>query len=223
MRVIQPTGMRGSQKWMQLVASQHPDALNFILREQTGLEQKETIQWVSPRENDNWAEYRDAGFLDCLGLSRLRSELAEFWPDRGPQWDALGISSNDTVYLVEAKAHLKELSSTCGAKSGRSLDFIHRALDGTKRAVDVDISTDWLTGFYQYANRLAHLKFLQGHGVKAYLVFVYFLNDDDMHGPSSKEQWQRELAEVYRHLGLSPDLVIPGVINAYIDTRALAK
>ena len=65
-----------------------------------------SITWRSPLRSDDFAEYRDADFLKVVGLEEWSGALAEFWPQRGPQWDALGVSNQGDVLLVEAKAHL---------------------------------------------------------------------------------------------------------------------
>ncbi|MDP9202384.1 MAG: hypothetical protein M3P26_10705 [Gemmatimonadota bacterium] len=161
-----------------------------------------TIDWRSPREDDEYAEYRDADFLSVVGLDRLRPDLQAFWPDRGPQWDALGVASDGKVVLVEAKAHAREMASTCAAGSG-SLELIVRALDAAKRHYSAPADRDWLRGYYQYANRLAHLQFLRDRNVDAHLVFVYFLGDTDMRGPDSKEAWAGAIDDCHTALGIA--------------------
>ena len=49
--------------------------------------------------------------LDRVGHGELKEELKQFWPSRGPQWDALAISTSGKVLLVEAKAHVGEICS----------------------------------------------------------------------------------------------------------------
>ena len=44
----------------------------------------QSIDWCSPRRNDDFAEYRDDGFLDLLGLGKHSEALASFWPKGGP-------------------------------------------------------------------------------------------------------------------------------------------
>jgi len=44
--------------------------------------------WRSPLADDKFKEYRDAEFLERLRLT-CSTELKEFWPGRGPCWDAL--------------------------------------------------------------------------------------------------------------------------------------
>lgn len=56
------------------------------------------IEWLSPLRTDDYAEYRDAAFLQKLGLAQHAAALKEFWPTRGPQWDGLGHDGQQTVY-----------------------------------------------------------------------------------------------------------------------------
>ena len=219
MKVPQPEGTRGSLKWMQRVAS-HPKLLDDAIRDAGALQPTEQISWVSPREEDGWAEYRDGDFLDQVGHPELRPALASFWPLLGPQWDALGRGSAGTVVLVEAKAHERELVSICQA-SPESLALITRSLAETKVAIGARADADWLTGYYQYANRIAHLQFLRKHGVPAALVFVYFTNDAEMSGPRSRDGWQAGLRAAHEHLGLNVDENSMGVVSVYIDTGLL--
>ena len=108
-RVSQPVGGRGSLKWIQRAVNEAWPALNQPILNVIGKDQ--SIDWRSPIEGDDFAEYRDGAFLERLGLAHLKSELAAFWPARGPQWDALGVTSAGTVLLVEAKSHIAEMCS----------------------------------------------------------------------------------------------------------------
>lgn len=114
----------------------------------------------------------------------VRAAWVKFWPQTGnvPNWDAIGrLESNSCVeyLLVEAKAHVEELQSSCGASEKGGLGTIKEALKTTIKAngFTVDVK-DWLSPFYQYANRLAHLHFLLERSVPARLVFIYFCGDD---------------------------------------------
>tara|TARA_R110000787_G_scaffold89906_1_gene190262 strand:+ start:1117 stop:1662 length:546 start_codon:yes stop_codon:yes gene_type:complete len=147
------------------------------------------VRWVSPLAEDNYAEYRDAAFLDRLGLQTLAPDLQVFWPARGPQWDALGVF-DDGVVLVEAKAHIREFFSPATTADGRSLEQIRAAFALTQASLDVSEKAAWETIFYQYANRIAHLDFLRRNKVNAHLIFVDFLGDRDMKRPASSEIWE---------------------------------
>lgn len=219
-RVTQKVGDRGSLKWMQHLVLKHPRLLNDALAHAGGLQCNETVTWVSPRQDDDFAEYRDGDFLEQVGLSRLRGQLASYWPQGGPQWDGLGVGSRGTVILIEAKAHLAELGSTCQA-SQHSRTRIHAALEVTKAAIGASKDANWLEGFYQYANRLAHLQFLRQHGVPASLVFLYFINDMEMKGPTSEAEWRSGLESVATHLGLPSQYKQCGVKDIFIDVKSL--
>lgn len=219
MRVVQRTGLRGSLKWMQHMVDSPTTVLDDQLRQMGALQASDRLEWRSPLRCDDWAEYRDAPFLERVGLERLAPSLAAFWPARGPQWDALAVAPDGSVFLFEAKAHVTEMSSSCQARAESSRRLINIAFSTAKAAFGVPESSDWLSGFYQYANRLAHLYFLRKHGVRASLVLVYFTGDQEMGGPLSQAEWTPHLKEVHRHLGLSEP--VPGVVNAFMDTGTL--
>ena len=107
-----------------MLINRHADLLSDKIWEQTPDLQGEAITWLSPLESDEFAEYRDGSFLARLGLEGLSAEFAKFWPRRGPQWDVLGMTSQGSPLLVEAKANVPELISHCGAKDPNSLRLI---------------------------------------------------------------------------------------------------
>jgi hypothetical protein len=213
MRVKQRSDSKGSLKWMQsLVAT---GGLDAAIAEELQLPPSDTIQWRSPLAPDDYAEYRDESFLRLLGLERLDAELASFWPKQGPQWDGLAQTSDGKVLLIEAKAHIPELVSTCAAGI-ESRVLIEQSLEKAKRHYGAREAADWTTGFYQYANRLAHLQFLTEHGVDAHLIFVYFLNDPDM-GRASLAEWAKALDDCHDRLGLVREHSIPRVHSIYAN------
>lgn len=141
----------------------------------------------------------------------VKAAWGQAWPQTGnlPNWDAVGILNSvdgeEELVLVEAKAHLEELSSSCGAKAPTSRKLIESFLENAKRGLGVPSSADWLRGYYQYANRLALLHFLHQHGVRAHLLFIYFTGDH--HGswkcPTSPQGWTPSLAAMKNHLGIA--------------------
>lgn len=220
-RVPQKAGLRGSLKWIQQMIESNPALLTDEIRTAVGEKPDWTVDWVSPRRRDEWAEYRDAGFLLHLDLPQLIPDLKEFWPPGGPQWDALGKGSNGDVILVEAKAHFDELISSCGAGE-KSRALIDKALARTRNTLDAPESSDWSQQYYQYANRLAHLAFLRERGINAWLVFVYFYGDNDMNGPASVEEWEERLGAVQKYLGYKSDLSSKGVVNIFLPISSIA-
>lgn len=221
MRIEQGSGAKGSLKWIQRVVSGHPSLLEQALRSAGGLGADATVDWVSPRQVDGWAEYRDAGFLDKLHLGQLRDELRAYWPAMGPQWDALGLTSEGGVILVEGKAHLGELISKCEAVAPASLAKIKGAFDSTREAFGAPKSDAWMTRYYQYANRLAHLHFLRKHGVDAQLVFVYFVGDNDMPGPNARTDFEHAVSEARQSLGIPDNRSSSHIFDVFIDVAPL--
>ena len=123
-RTIQPKGTKGSLKWVQHVVNEWPNALNDPINDFIGNKQEQTIEWLSPKVDDDYAEYRDQAFLDLFGITLSKIQLKDFWPVRGPQWDALGKIGNKAYLLIEAKAHVTEIISSSQAKSPKSITSV---------------------------------------------------------------------------------------------------
>jgi hypothetical protein len=172
---------------------------------------------LSPLKNDDYAEYSDHESLDLLGLSLKKRPLADFWPDNGPQWDALGASDSGKVFLIEAKSHIGELSSSIGAKDEGSVRRILQSLRETKNFLNSNAEVDWSRGFYQYANRLAHLYLLRQNDVPAYLVFVYFLNDLGMAVPATIDQWKGAIELLHTYLRIRRHKLQKYIVDVFID------
>lgn len=151
--------------------------------------------------------------LDFLGAShRLRAEYDNFWPNSGHQqnWHAVGQATFEGKrewLIVEAKAHTGEIFKTgTGAISQHSIHMIRCAFDATRAALTaLGTVDDWLGGYYQYANRLATLYFLNHGGTPARLFLIYFCDDTYHKGncPADASGWRSTLDDVHRSLGLS--------------------
>lgn len=110
------------------------------------------IDWRSPLEADDYAEYRDVAFLKRLSVTPyLRPH--DFWPKRAPQWDGLGVAADGAVILVEAKAHLDEMISRASQASENSLELIQKSLDEVKSHLHAGPGHDWSATFYLYYPR----------------------------------------------------------------------
>lgn len=213
MRVQQPSGTRGSLKWLQIAVNQAPD-----LVQPPDLPR---IEWLSPLATDSYAEYRDRAFLDRLGLGHLGPGLEQFWPKRGPQWDALGMTAQGPV-LVEAKAHLREFFSPPTQSRDTSRQKIEEAFNAVQTDMGISSSTDWTRTYYQYANRIAHLWWLRQRGINAALLFVSFLNDDEMGGPKHAESWGAAFASANYALGLTgANPLLRHVVHLTPDVRQM--
>ena len=196
---------RGSQRWLQLLVNCRPDIIDKEIAREVGLKRGEEIEWLSPLKSDSYAEYQDHAFLERLGISPQHRCLECFWPPRGPVWDGLARTNRGRYLLIEAKANVPEFNSSPTGASGESLHKIRKALDETRCFLKVRSKTDWTKCFYQYANRLAHLYYLKKlNGIKAALVFVYFVGDTTVPGrdPVSREGWQTAIELAHDHLGI---------------------
>ena len=147
------------------------------------METKSPITWLDfnfdPKKT--WADAELKGLNFLTKDQKLQYEWKQWWPQTGNSmnWDAvgwLGSPENKTPILIEAKAHLGELKSKCGA-SESSLNQITRALKETGKFISAPFNDTWLDPHYQFTNRLAVLYFLRQRGYTPHLVNVYFVGD----------------------------------------------
>ncbi|MEK7354780.1 MAG: hypothetical protein AABZ77_09770, partial [Chloroflexota bacterium] len=136
----------------------------------------------------------------------------DYWPQTGnvQNWDAvckLAAGPNEEWLLIEAKAHLRELQSTCGAKERGGLPQIRRAFEATIEHLNIDARVDsWLSPYFQHANRLAVLSFLHRQRITTRLLNVYFVGDVNGQGrvsPQTRSEWLTPLKNQDDALGLS--------------------
>jgi hypothetical protein len=192
-----------SEHWFRLAVSDYTQMLNEKVRHAFGLAYEEQIEWLSPLRADDYAEYYDQDFLDCLGAHSPHVPLDRFWPSSGPRWDGLARTASKKYIMVEAKAYPAEAKTACRAKDGSSLALISASLEEAKRYFKADPDAVWQRPYYQYANRLAHLYFMRElNQLDAYLLFVNFADAPDVPSPCSEEKWVRESAAIERALGL---------------------
>lgn len=203
-RIKQKDNGKGSLKLLQRLINDREDILNDQLRASIGFNQATYIEWLSPKEQEHYAEYKDQAFIEKLAIDpSLRVPLHEFWPKNGPQWDGLGKVAN-SVLLVEAKANIPELnSSPSSASNEKSRQLIFNSLQETKDFLQCKSTLDWRNHYYQYANRVAHLYYFRVlNDVPAYLVFIYFIGDTSVNGPSNKKEWQEAIQVMKNKMGI---------------------
>jgi hypothetical protein len=183
-----------------------------------------TLRWVSPLDEERFSEYRDAEFLEKLDLGNASAELLKrFWPSRGPCWDALAVVEGMNphgVVLVEAKSHVSEMDSACKAGSD-SRKTIEASLVETAHSLQVKVNPSWTEKYYQVANRYAHLYFLRQRArVPAWLVNVYFINDQSMDGRGVRRSvsggdWREAVKRVKEQMGVGT--VAPYVADLFVE------
>jgi hypothetical protein len=207
----------GSEFHLLRYLGYHRHNLNRAVEKKTGGRVSDWLDFAFGGDGKPDREWKGVDFVGSA--SDVKSAWVKFWPQTGnvPNWDAVGLlESNSRVeyLLVEAKAHVEELQSSCSASKNGGLDMIRKALDATIKAngfaADVE---DWLSPYYQYANRLAHLHFLLQHRVSARLVFIYFCGDNwggktlsngkAPKCPEEAQQWDAYLKDMYDHLRMN--------------------
>src|SRR5579862_7729311 len=220
----------GSEFHLLRYLGYHRHKLNRAVEEKTGGRVSDWLDFPI-----NGGEWKGVDFVDST--SDVKSAWVKYWPQTGnvPNWDAVGrleLNSGKEYLLVEAKAHTEELRSSCSAKKAKKeagsdeirdglkatkaggLEKITDALKATTNAngFTADVG-DWLSPYYQYANRLAHLHFLVENGIPARLVFIYFWGDNwgvkklsngkPPNCPKEAQQWDAYLKDVHERLGMN--------------------
>lgn len=217
-------GHKGSLKWIQKLVNDHPQILEQELRICFSLPSKIGFRWTSPLREKNFKEYRDEDFLEAIDRSDLKEKLKKFWPKGGPQWDALGVLSDGTALLIEAKAHISEVESHMKAENPDSIRKIKDAFERTKQDLGVRSDNPWTSSYYQYANRVAHLHFLRNmNNLPAYLIFVNFIGDDEVGGPSSAEEWRDVTESIHAYLGIGHINLLQNIADVCIDIKQLEQ
>ncbi|MCY3709370.1 MAG: hypothetical protein OXG26_10780 [Caldilineaceae bacterium] len=220
-----PPAKKGSEKWIQLAVNDYPGVLYDHVAPQLHMKPSR-ISWLSPLRNDEYTEYSDQKFIDCLGLILKNRTLDRFWPKQGgPNWDGLAKTDRCQVLLVEAKAHIDEMKRPgSNAKDCGSIKTIALSLKKTQKFLDANQTVDWSKyPHYQYANRLAHLYLLaELNGIDAYLLMIYFLNDEHKKGPKCIKTWKEVVQKQHVDMGLRQDHRLSDrIVNLYLDVREL--
>ena len=218
-RIPQKIDSHGSLKDLQILINEKYALLDKMISEK--LKKSLKITWVSPLKEDEFAEYRDERFLNILDIKPQYYSLSDFWPQSGPQWDALG-KSNNTVFLVEAKANIPEIVSKPTGAGYKSKTKILYSFSKIKHFLNVNNPVDWSGTFYQYANRIAHLYFLKElNKIDTYLVNIYFVNDKSVKGPSSISEWKGAIEVIKEYLGIPKrNKLAKNMIDIFIDLKS---
>lgn len=214
---------KGSQRWLQIAIDKKRTIIDCAFREALHLSHSDGIKWVSPLSSDLFKEYRDMEALRQLGIQSLnRRKLSDFWPNRGPVWDALAMTVSGELIFVEAKAHIAEVKSPGTKAKPEAIELIQNSLAEARRFYAPKATADWSGTFYQYANRLAHhYLFRKLNQLPSHLVFLYFLNASDVKGPSSELVWQGATQLLHAVLGLALEKMPDGVHEVFLDVNLL--
>lgn len=170
----------GSEYQLLRFLGHHRRKLEELISEQIG---KGSFEWEDFEFADPKnviSEDKEITGLDFLRrlypakYGKVEAEYKTYIKKRDWQnWDAI-FTHNGTLYLVEAKAHISELSSGKEEHGDSSKEQI---LDYFKAQLpNLPVSRVWLQEYYQLANRLATSALLNKHGIKTKVLYIYFVN-----------------------------------------------
>lgn len=207
----------GSEWHLLRLLGRHRNHLNRLILETVP---GQHLEWLDHEFDPS----QFTGDRELVGLGFLpedhpaRSAWRQVWPSSGnsQNWDAVARIDGRGWLLVEAKGNLEEIRSSCGAKENRSKAMIGAALSATREHLGCAPDADWLTPYYQYANRLVVLDHLVRHGEDAHLLFIYFCGDRGgprRTCPSDPAEWAQALALQQRALGLPDEHVLSNRIH----------
>jgi len=142
--------------------------------------------------------------------SKTRDQLRTWWLAAGrnartPNWDiasTCSIGGKQGLLLIEAKAHAAELaprSDKCGSNNIDNLRRISEAISEANVGLHIATEGNWNLSsdhHYQLSNRFAWAWKLASLGVPVVLVYLGFLNAQDMAGRDlfrSGEAWEQSV------------------------------
>lgn len=199
----------GSECHLLRYLGRHRAELDKRVREATGGQHVEWLDHPFDRSR-TWSdgEWKGLDFLEVGNPARVA--WPKVWPQRGnPQnWDAIGrvtVDGTKEWLLVEAKANVEELRSSCQASEAGGRPLIIETLNALKGRLGVAAERDWLDRHYQFANRIFVLDLLLQWKVTARLLNIYFTGDrgDERRScPADIPGWDQGLASMKAHIGL---------------------
>lgn len=215
----------GSEWQLLRMLGHHREHFFQELKKQLGLSSDSEIHWLDYGFDDKNVsgdkEYKQRGFFEAIPEIFTPEVMAKFKKDDfgnilKQNWDGI-FWVDKTVYLVEAKAHVKEIESNCQSDDQNSISKIDSCFNKTKEYFKIISNNDWKKTYYQMANRIAFLKLLQSNDIEAKLVNIYFIDgyekrvkdpDSDKYyiiqnKNASVEDWDKAIKEEENYLGIS--------------------
>lgn len=145
--------------------------------------------WNCPREGRNCK--RQPGEAARSVLARARTGVGRNWRH-----------VRRTFAFCRGKGSHSRSCVTGNQGVPESLKLISKSLCDARKFYAPKATAIWSQVFYQYANRLAHHYFLtEVNDVKSVLVFLYFLNANDMPDPASESEWDGAVRLIHAAAG----------------------
>lgn len=190
-------------------------------------------KWIPDANNaEKEAELKD--FLKYNFSPELGEKIHDWWLEvkhpraSTPNWDLVStctIEGKKGLLLVEAKAHAEELhtegksiDSDASADSAKNHERIGKAIEEARLAFNKEISGISISrdNCYQLSNRVAHAWWLANQGVPVVLMYLGFLNCQDMNDGKNKlltddEDWQNCFKSHAQNVGVEK------IIDQWVD------
>lgn len=215
----------GSEWQLLRMLGHHRDYFFKELRRQLHLPQDAEIHWLDYGFDESNVsgdkEYKKREFFEAIPEIFITEVISDLMKDKfgtklNQNWDGI-FWVDKTVYLVEAKAHVKEIFSDCQSDNKNSLSIIEQNFKETREWFHISSDNDWKKVYYQMANRVAFLKLLHSHKIEAKLVNIYFVNgyekkvkapDSDKYYTiqnknTSVKEWDDAITEEEKYLGIA--------------------
>lgn len=195
-----------------------------------GLIQVDNISWLDFDFDENNPipdkELKGLSFLDPNIYSKILTTWHNEWPQSGNSmnWDLIGYSEDQRErkwILIEAKAHIGELSQSCKAKSSVSRTKIKTALSNTAQNYGITSNDYWIENYYQLANRIYILDLLKRFDIKARLINIYFCGDlvsQHRDSPQNEAKWRIPISTMKNLLGINTEKQKEiGIYDLFLD------
>jgi len=217
----------GSEFHLLRILGRHRNQFNTLIKNKLKIEGD--IYWFDFTYQNNYIPDKEIEGIDFLTnteeYEKYKNEFNEYWPTSAgiQNWDSIGII-NDTYFLIEAKARINEISSHCKAENKKSISLIEAAFKDTKENYKISSINDWKQNYYQKANRIAFLNFMDKIDIKAKLLFVYFINGYEKINSNdniiSKNDWLKALEKQDNYLCINNnDILKNKIFDIFIDIK----
>lgn len=183
-----------------------------------------------PKSKENFKEAELKDFLKDTDWPELANQIKDWWLEvvkpntRSPNWDFVStcsINGKKGLLLVEAKAHWNEVKENdkCGSTNGENRNKIQNAINNAKKDINEKISPRNIAisrdKCYQISNRIAHAWWLANQGVPVILLYLGFLNCQEMSDSGkvfeNDSDWQKCFKDYAAKVGV--DFLIDKEIN----------
>lgn len=221
-------GEKGSRFWIQQLVNSNSEYLNNeLVKIDPSIG---NITWISPLVADDYLELKTEDISDMAEKYDIKFKIPDsilsFWPPNGPYWDAVGIDDNNTLLLVECKAHRAETRSACRSISNKSKLKMREAMKKTCfNITNTSIFPEnvWFNEYFQLANKLSFLYHLNKAGIKTKLILLNIL-DDPTFIRTTLEEWNRHYQIIFNKMfekDIVPDNVL--ILNLKINNKVKLK